>query len=62
MSTLTIRELTKNDRCDRCKAAATVALQFKTGELMFCGHHYMENHPILMTSGAIIVGQAKVEE
>ncbi len=57
MSTATIRELTKTDRCDRCNAAATIALQVKTGELMFCGHHYTQHHPVLLTSGVIITGQ-----
>ncbi|AZS12589.1 hypothetical protein HWB99_gp053 [Mycobacterium phage DrLupo] len=59
--TKTIRVLTRADRCDRCSAAATVALQLKSGELMFCGHHYTQHHPVLLTSGAIIVGQAGEE-
>ena len=33
------RELTLNDRCDACSAAAKVVATFLNGELMFCGHH-----------------------
>jgi hypothetical protein len=33
------RELTANDRCDSCSAAASVIATFLHGELMFCGHH-----------------------
>lgn len=58
MSTPTIRALIATDRCDRCNARASVALALPSGgELMFCGHHYNEHHPKLLTSGAIIAGQ-----
>ena len=33
------RELTLQDRCDSCGAAAKVAATFINGELLFCGHH-----------------------
>lgn len=33
------RELTANDRCDSCTAAAKVVATFLNGELLFCGHH-----------------------
>jgi hypothetical protein len=33
------RELTAEDRCDACSAAAKVVSTFINGELMFCGHH-----------------------
>ena len=33
------RELTLQDRCDTCSAAAKVVATFLNGELMFCGHH-----------------------
>jgi len=33
------RQLTANDRCDACSAAAQVIVTFINGELMFCGHH-----------------------
>ena len=33
-------ELTAQDRCDRCGAAAQVRATFPSGgELLFCGHH-----------------------
>jgi len=36
---VTHRELTLQDRCDSCGAAARVLATFINGELMFCGHH-----------------------
>ena len=33
------RELTLEDRCDSCSAAAKVIATFLNGELLFCGHH-----------------------
>jgi hypothetical protein len=40
MTTVTdARELTLQDRCDSCSAAAKVVATFLNGELMFCGHH-----------------------
>ena len=32
-------ELTAQDRCDKCGAAAKVVATFLNGELLFCGHH-----------------------
>jgi len=32
-------ELTLNDRCDVCQAAAKVISTLINGELLFCGHH-----------------------
>ena len=37
------RELTANDRCDACSAAASVIVTLLNGELMFCGHHARKN-------------------
>lgn len=34
--------LKATDRCDRCSARALVLVQGETGELMFCGHHYVK--------------------
>ena len=39
VQTQTPRELTAQDRCDVCSAAAKVIANFLHGELMFCGHH-----------------------
>ena len=36
------RELTLQDRCDTCGAAAKVLASFIHGELLFCGHHARE--------------------
>lgn len=36
------RELTLNDRCDACGAAAKVVATLLNGELLFCGHHARE--------------------
>lgn len=59
MTTPTIRELTAIDRCDRCGAAACVALQMKSGlELLFCGHHFNDHSAKLTMSGAILIGQS----
>jgi len=33
------RELTLNDRCDACQAAAKVVATLLNGELLYCGHH-----------------------
>lgn len=33
------RELTLQDRCDSCGAAAKVVATLLNGELLFCGHH-----------------------
>jgi hypothetical protein len=36
------KELTAEDRCDRCTARAMVRAKLLTGELYFCGHHARE--------------------
>ena len=48
------RELTLNDRCDSCSAAALVVATFLNGELMFCGHH-ARNLSAEITKKAVIV-------
>ena len=42
------RELTLNDRCDSCSAAALVVATLLNGELMFCGHHAKKLSDTLM--------------
>ena len=32
--------LDATDRCDRCAAQAYIKVIGRTGELLFCGHHY----------------------
>lgn len=59
MTAPTIRQLVNTDRCDRCGAAACVALQLKSGlELMFCGHHFNDHSAKLTMQGATLVGQS----
>ena len=41
------RELTLQDRCDSCGAAAKVIATFLNGELLFCGHHARSMHESL---------------
>jgi hypothetical protein len=48
------RELTLNDRCDACSAAAMVIATFLNGELMFCGHH-AKNKKVNLIEKAISV-------
>lgn len=43
------RELTAQDRCDSCTAAARVIVTFLNGELMFCGHHAKEKKELLLS-------------
>lgn len=35
--------LTAFDRCDRCDAQAWVKATAVSGELLFCGHHYVKS-------------------
>ena len=34
------KTLTAQDRCDKCNAQAYVWVKGKSGELLFCSHHY----------------------
>lgn len=49
------RELTLEDRCIRCSAAALHRLMKniddKPLEMLFCGHHFRANEPALLTQG-----------
>lgn len=52
-----LRRLTTLDRCDRCGAKATIAIEFSgAGELMFCHSHYEQHGERLMFSRALITG------
>ena len=48
------RELTLEDRCDACSAAAQVVVTFLNGELMFCGHHAKNNFDSLKVKSVSI--------
>lgn len=56
MSNNKIRTLVSRDRCDKCNAPARIALQFKSGELMFCGHCFTENSEALKLADPMISG------
>ena len=57
MDTTTItplEPLTANDRCDSCGAQAYVQVFLQQGDLLFCGHHFVENeNKLLITSTRI---------
>ena len=48
------RELTLNDRCDACSAAAKVIATFLNGELLFCGHHARDLEKHLKTKAVSV--------
>lgn len=41
---------TKNDRCDRCGAAAQMRVWLEKSELQFCAHHARKHHAKLAES------------
>ena len=60
MSSPTILEnptasLNRQDRCDRCGAAAQTRVHLPSGgELLFCGHHTRAHLPRLQATGAVL--------
>lgn len=49
------QRLTKQDRCDRCKAQAFIlAVNEKGHELFFCGHHGKKYFPELFKQGFVV--------
>ena len=60
-ATLTVPELTRSDRCDRCGAAAPVRANPPSGgELLFCQHHANEHQAKLIELAAVLeVGSAQ---
>lgn len=42
--------LTANDRCDRCGAAACTIVVLAAGDLLFCGHHTREYESTIRTT------------
>jgi hypothetical protein len=54
------RELTAEDRCDRCFARALVeTVMLGGGVLMWCAHHYASYQNSLRDLGARIVADAR---
>ena len=43
--------LSRNDRCDRCGAAAGALVTTTAGDLLFCGHHYRAYFTALQAAG-----------
>lgn len=48
-----------SDRCDRCSAQAFVQVTSRTTgyDLLFCGHHYVENAEPLVMGGWVVDDQ-----
>ncbi len=54
-ATLTVPELTRSDRCDRCGAAARVRAKLPSGgELLFCQHYANEHQAKLIELAAVL--------
>ena len=53
-------ELTAEDRCDSCSAAAQVVATFASGTLMFCGHHAKKNKEALLNKSTGVWDPNKV--
>jgi hypothetical protein len=51
--------LTANDRCDvgQCGAQAYVFVQFNTGSLLFCGHHFTESESAIRKTLVLVVDE-----
>jgi hypothetical protein len=50
------RELTGEDRCDRCSARALVeTVMLGGGALMWCGHHFESYQQSLLSLGASVL-------
>jgi hypothetical protein len=61
-ATLTSRELTRVDRCDRCGAAARLRATLPSGaELLFCQHHANAHEAKLIELAAVLEVSAPSE-
>jgi len=56
--TVARRELTLQDRCDSCGAAAKIIATFLNGELLFCGHHARKAGSACPRAGTFAPGSA----
>jgi len=45
------------DRCDACGSQAFVMVKLISGELMFCGHHYVKNQDKLNNQAYEIIDE-----
>ena len=46
-----VERLTALDRCDRCRAQAYVEVTTRSGELLFCAHHFGRYEDIVTAAG-----------
>jgi hypothetical protein len=54
------RDLTAEDRCDRCSARAVVeTVMHGGGALMWCGHHYAAYQKSLAELGAEVIADER---
>ena len=60
MTEIEERLLTSNDRCDACGAQAYYAVELKTGELLFCRHHFAKNEDTLISIAIDIYDESDV--
>jgi predicted xylose isomerase-like sugar epimerase len=51
------RALKVIDRCDACGSQAFVLVKLISGELMFCGHHYVKNQDKLNNQAYEIIDE-----
>jgi len=51
------RSLKVIDRCDACGSQAFVMVKLISGELMFCGHHYVKNQDKLNNQSYEIIDE-----
>ena len=51
------RSLKVIDRCDACGSQAFVMVKLISGELMFCGHHYVKNQDKLNNQAYEIIDE-----
>jgi len=64
MSTTTVRPGARalsraDDRCDSCGAQALVLVTMRSGDLLFCGHHYRCNEVGLAAAGATVAADER---
>jgi len=45
------------DRCDACGSQAFIMVKLISGELMFCGHHYVKNQDKLNNQAYEIIDE-----
>jgi len=57
--TMVSETLNANDRCDvgDCGAQAYVFVQFPTGSLLFCGHHFTANESAIRKTLVLVVDE-----